>query len=110
LKFLKLLAKKDMQVSEILDLSSEYHLSGEINISVGQTDVVMEHILQKFGNEKKVIKIDGIRIEDEDYWFSLRASNTEPLMRINVEASTESKMCEIRDLLIAEIQRFQDAD
>ena len=65
----------------------------------------MEEILQKYQHDAvSVNKLDGIRVDFEPWWFSLRASNTEPLLRLNVEASTKAMMEQKRDEIIKIIQ------
>jgi phosphomannomutase len=48
-----------------------------------------------------VDELDGLTITADTWWFNLRSSNTEPLLRLNVEANTEKQMAEIRDTVLA---------
>ncbi|MBN2724871.1 MAG: phosphomannomutase/phosphoglucomutase [Deltaproteobacteria bacterium] len=97
LKFLYLLGKKGKMPSHILDESENYHISGELSARVSDPDKIIQTVINTMGNGKNIITTDGIRIEGDDFWFSIRKSNTEPLLRLNVEADTASLMETVRD-------------
>ncbi len=74
----------------------KYHHSGEMNFEVEDKDVVIERVVNEYKSDAtKVIDIDGVRLEFGDpkqgdaWWFNLRKSNTEPLIRLNLEATSE---------------------
>lgn len=77
------------------DLRS-YVNSGEVNVEVEDKDVVISRIKETYVSQATLVnEMDGIRCEfNEDWWFILRASNTEPLLRLTVEAKTEELMQE----------------
>lgn len=82
-----------------------YTNSGEVNIEVHNKEQVLDKLEQYSVNASKVNKLDGIRCEfNHDWWFIVRPSNTEPLLRLIVEAKTLELMEEKRDELVALIQ------
>ncbi len=89
---------KETPLSQLIAPLKKYFASGEINYEVQNTNNKMKEISEIF-NEGKTSDLDGVKIEYSDFWFNVRASNTEPLLRVNVEAKTEEKMIEIRDKL-----------
>ncbi len=96
LKFLEYLSKQNKPVSEVVAPYKKYFHSGEINTKVADTRLKIEEIKNKY-NEGKQSYLDGVTIEYPDYWFNVRASNTEPLLRLNLEAKTKELMEEKRD-------------
>lgn len=74
-----------------------YFNSGEVNIEVEDKDVVLKTLKEKYAADATVVnELDGIRLEfGEDGWFIVRPSNTEPLIRLTVEAKTEEHMKEV---------------
>ncbi len=70
-----------------------YFVSGEINNKVKDAHIIMERIKEKYAPEADIIlSIDGLSIENENWRFNLRTSNTEPLLRLNLEASSQELM------------------
>lgn len=65
---------------------ARYPISGEINSTVKDAKAVIEKIEEKYGNDGEVTKVDGLSIEYPNWRFNLRMSNTEPVIRLNVEA------------------------
>jgi phosphomannomutase len=99
------LKESEKSLSEILEPFNRYRQSGEINSLVEDQSVSMARVAQRFPEESfKHEHLDGLTVEGEDWWFNVRASNTEPLLRLNVEARDEAKMAEIRDLVLAIIR------
>ena len=72
-------------------------LRGEINSEVHDTGKVLESLKAKFKGTGKFIELDGISFEFPAWWFNVRASNTEPLIRLNLEAKTKAMMEKHRD-------------
>lgn len=86
-----------------------YYLSGEINSTVADVAAAKTRVVEAFSQKGTAEEFDGVTIsslpsETEWWWFNVRASNTEPLLRLNVEASTESKMQQLRDEVLALIR------
>ena len=76
--------------SDFIDLLPQYYRSGEVNFKVSDAPIVVERILRKYKKEaSKISHLDGLTMEFKDYWFNLRPSNTEPLLRLNMEAKNE---------------------
>jgi phosphomannomutase len=94
------LGEQGRPLSELTAAYSRYAASGEINSTVddaaGRTAAVREHFADQEG--VAVDDLDGLTVELPDgSWFNLRASNTEPLLRLNVEARDPARMAELRD-------------
>ncbi len=86
----------------------KYSNSGEVNIEVQNKQQVLDRLEQYEVNASKVDKLDGIRCEfDRDWWFIVRPSNTEPLLRLIVEAKSQELMEQKRDELVALIKTNQ---
>jgi len=83
--------------------------SGELNFSVSDTDIVIDHVLGSFRNDNPEIdRTDGISLAFDDWRFNLRASNTEPVIRLNVETRADQALLEDRvGKLTKLIERFQ---
>jgi phosphomannomutase len=98
---LKELSEKGKTMSEMIKPLQRYFHSGEINTRVKDSAKVFQELEQKFGKgAENISKLDGILIEHKDYWFNVRASNTEPITRLNLEARTREKMEEMRDKVL----------
>ena len=93
-------------LSKILKPYSRYFASGEINSEVSDAKTSMALISKKFGVAagNEIDELDGITISGDSWWFNVRASNTEPLLRLNVEAKTQARMEKIRDEVLATIR------
>lgn len=93
-------------LSKILKPYSRYVASGEINSKVADAKSAMEIISEKFGVAagNQIDDLDGLTVTGDKWWFNVRASNTEPLLRLNVEANTQSGMEKVRDEVLATIR------
>jgi phosphomannomutase len=100
---LDLLASEDRPLSEIVEPLRRYSASGEINRRVSDAKTVIEAIQLEHADAPTVSQLDGLLVRYPDWWFNLRPSNTEPVLRLNVEADNESMMIEKRDALLAQI-------
>jgi phosphomannomutase len=98
----ELLARQEGPLSELLDPIDPYVRSGEINSEVedqaATLEQVEEHYIQR--DDPKIDHLDGLTVDFGDWWFNLRPSNTEPLLRLNVEASDRETMKRERDELL----------
>ena len=98
LLMLELISNRDKKLSELLrPFRERYFLTGEINVPVTDVAVKLQEIKERFGNEGKVSHLDGISIEAEDWHMNVRPSNTEPLLRLNLEARSKELMERKRD-------------
>jgi phosphomannomutase len=96
------MSKAGSPLSELLAPLRRYADSGEINLPAEDKESVIERIAQAFADGRQD-RMDGLTVEYEDWWFNVRPSNTEPLLRLNVEATThellERKTQEILSLI-----------
>lgn len=102
---LESLAADARPLSAIMAPMGRYHFSGEINFTVANGKQVVERMRQEYG-EGTLTDIDGIRIDFPTWWFNLRTSNTEPLLRLVVEAETVEGLERRQAELIGKIRRF----
>jgi phosphomannomutase len=93
-------------LSKILKPYCRYVASGEINSEVLDAQSSMNEISEKYGESagNEIDHLDGLTVNGDTWWFNVRASNTEPLLRLNVEAKTEARMEKIRDEVLATIR------
>jgi len=103
LKLANLVCKSGKKVSDLVAPLRRYHQSGEINSKVTDVAKVLEKIKAKYA-DGHMFELDGISVEYSDWWFNVRASNTEPLIRLNVEAKDKATMEAKRDALLALIR------
>jgi phosphomannomutase len=107
LLMLELMSKKNQTLAELLaPLRAKYFISGEINTkmpSMSQVDEKLQVLARKY-QDARVTKLDGISVEYDDWHFNVRASNTEPLIRLNLEAVSESLMAKKRDEVLGVIR------
>ncbi len=96
LKILEKLSSLDIPFSKYLEKYKIYFHSGEINSVVDDKEAKIEELKNNYKDAKQ-IELDGISIEYPDFWFNVRQSNTEPLLRLNLEARTKEIMEEKRD-------------
>ncbi len=96
LKLLLLFSASDLPISEQIKPYNKYFLSGEINKSVNSKEAVFAAIEEKYA-DAKINKLDGVSVEYPDFWFNVRGSNTEPKIRLNLEATSQKLMTEKRD-------------
>jgi phosphomannomutase len=98
LLMIELIASRKQPLSELLrPYRDRYFLTGELNVPVADVAVKLQEIKERFGAEGQVSHLDGISIEAEDWHFNVRPSNTEPLLRLNLEARSRELMEEKRD-------------
>src|SRR5256886_1842376 len=105
LLMLELISMRGKPLSELLRPFREtYFLTGEINVPVEDVAVKLQELKERFGKEGKVSHLDGISIEAEDWHMNVRPSNTEPLVRLNLEARSRELMERKRDEVLAVIR------
>jgi phosphomannomutase len=88
-------------LSEILESFDRYFSSGEINTQVKDATKSIKLVRKKYENENEIDELDGLTVSSQKWWFNLRPSNTEPLLRLNVEADSPKLMAEIRDTVLS---------
>jgi phosphomannomutase len=105
LLMLELISRKGQKLSEVLQPFRErYFLTGELNTPVPDVDRKLEELEQQFASEGEVSHLDGVSIEAEDWHFNVRPSNTEPLLRLNLEARSRELMEQKRDEVLEVIR------
>src|SRR6476619_5625639 len=100
------LAEQDRPLSELLDDYQRYALSGEINSEVADTAAATASVETAYGETvgAEIDHLDGLSVTTDDWWFNVRPSNTEPLLRLNVEGADEATMTRVRDDVLALIR------
>jgi len=90
-------------LSQLLETYNRYSSSGEINSVVSDAEAVMKKIEDFYLAMGTITTdhLDGLTVESTDWWFNVRASNTEPLLRLNVEATTKTLMEKVRTQVLA---------
>ncbi len=106
LQLIGALAETDRSASTLLAGYTRYAASGEINSTVDDPAVVLDRLRSRYEGRAGVSidLLDGLTVEHDDWWFNVRASNTEPLVRLNVEGADETTMARIRDEALAVIR------
>jgi phosphomannomutase len=101
------LGEQGRPLSELTSAYSRYAASGEINSTVDDAAARAAEVREAFENQEGVTvdELDGLTVELPDgAWFNLRASNTEPLLRLNVEAPDEARMAELKDRVLGMVR------
>src|SRR5919206_2329499 len=98
----ELVARQEEPISELLAPIDPYVRSGELNFEVEDQDATLEKIEEHYAKQEgaEIDHLDGLTVDFGDWWFNLRPSNTEPLLRLNVEASDSATMEQRRDELL----------
>jgi phosphomannomutase len=105
LLMLELISKRGRPLSEILEpLRSRYFITGELNTPVADVALKLQELKERYGSEGRVSHLDGISVDFPDWHFNVRPSNTEPLLRLTLEATSEKLMEEKRDEVLAVIR------
>ncbi|HEY2208814.1 MAG TPA: phosphomannomutase/phosphoglucomutase [Gaiellaceae bacterium] len=104
LLMLELISKTGRRLSEILaPLRSRYFITGEINTPVPDVALKLQELKERFA-DGRVSHLDGISVDYDDWHFNVRPSNTEPLLRLNLEATSEELMEQKRDEVLRVIR------
>jgi len=103
IKFANLLCKTGKKSSDLVAPLKKYVASGEINSKVSDVAPIIATIKEKY-NDGKMFELDGVSVEYDNWWFNVRCSNTEPLLRLIVEASDKATMEARRDELLGIIR------
>jgi phosphomannomutase len=87
----------DRPLSELVARFERYVASGEINSQVGDQQMIMDRVAAAFAGRGEQDRLDGLTVAGPDWWVNVRPSNTEPLLRLNVEAADQQTMEALRD-------------
>jgi phosphomannomutase len=99
------LGESDTTMSALLAPYNRYVISGEINSKVADVKAATEGVEKSYSSGQVTIDhLDGLTVNGDTWWFNLRPSNTEPLLRLNVEASTQAQMETVRDAVLSLIR------
>ncbi len=103
-----IVGRSNQPLSALVKPLRRYAASGEINTRLhdrSAAEEVMKALRARYGRQGRLFELDGVSVEFDDWWFNVRCSNTEPLLRLNVEAKTAERMAGHRDELLAMIRR-----
>ncbi len=92
LMMIKRIKREEKRLSAIWKPFKKYFHSGEINFTVKDASKIIKEVGKKYEGQGNRTTTDGLRIDFGNWWFGLRASNTEPLLRLNLEAETDEEM------------------
>ncbi|MHC4544641.1 MAG: phosphomannomutase/phosphoglucomutase [Planctomycetota bacterium] len=99
---LNIVSEADVPISELIQPLRRYHHSGEINFKVEDKQAKTNELARRY-SDAQIDYMDGVTIQYKDFWLNCRPSNTEPLLRLNVEAKTkellDEKLTEIEEQL-----------
>jgi phosphomannomutase len=105
LLMLELISRRGQKLSEILRPYRErYFITGELNTPVSDVALKLQELKERFGPDGEVSHLDGMSVDAEDWHMNVRPSNTEPLLRLNLEARTAELMERKRDEVLAVIR------
>jgi phosphomannomutase len=105
LLMLELISKKGAPLSEILaPFREQYFITGELNTPVADVDAKLRELEERFGREGTVSHLDGVSVDADGWHFNVRPSNTEPLIRLNLEARSRELMERKRDEVLSVIR------
>jgi phosphomannomutase len=93
-RVLSVLSAQDKPLSALIEPLHRYSQSGEVNFQVEDKDGAIRRLAEKYQKGAQVDYLDGITVDSGDWWFNVRKSNTEPLLRLNLEAKTKPLMDE----------------
>ena len=98
LLMLELVSKRGRKLSELLrPFRERYFITGELNTPVADVALKLQELKERFGREGTVSHLDGISVDADDWHMNVRPSNTEPLLRLNLEARSQELMERKRD-------------
>ena len=98
-----LVSQSNQPLSQLIAPIQRYYASGEINSTVADAPAVLKKLRAKYA-DASILELDGLSFEYPTWWFNVRCSNTEPLVRLNLEARTKAEMEKRRDEVVALIR------
>ena len=105
LLMLELISRKGQKLSEALaPLRAKYFITGELNTTVKDVALKLQEIKERYAGEAKISHLDGISVDADHWHFNVRPSNTEPLLRLNLEATSQELMEQKRDEVLSLIR------
>jgi phosphomannomutase len=104
LLMLELISKKGRPLSEVLEpYRARYFITGELNTPVADVALKLQELKERYAQEGEISHLDGISVTADDWHFNVRPSNTEPLLRLNLEARSRELMERKRDEVLSVI-------
>lgn len=101
----ELMSERNKKLSELVAEYDKYESSGEINFKVEDKEKIMNEVENDYKKRaEKTDRLDGISVWFNDYWFNIRPSNTEPLLRLNIEADNQKILKKIKKELVGFIE------
>ena len=105
LLMLEVVSRSGRKLSELLaPFRAEYFLTGELNTPVSDVALKLQELKERYAEEGEVSHLDGVSVSAQDWHFNVRPSNTEPLLRLNLEARSQGLMEQKRDEVLAVIR------
>jgi phosphomannomutase len=105
LLMVELVSRKRQKLSEILaPLRAKYFITGELNTTVKDVALKLQEIKERYAGDAKISHLDGISVDADQWHFNVRPSNTEPLLRLNLEATSQELMEQKRDEVLSLIR------
>jgi phosphomannomutase len=98
---LNIVSKAKKPLSELIKPLRRYYASGEKNFKVEEKKAKMEELAKRY-SDGHIDHLDGVTVGYKDWWFNCRPSNTEPLLRLNIEAKSK----ELLDEKLSEIEKM----
>jgi phosphomannomutase len=105
LSLANIVSKSDKPLSALIAPLRKYFASGEINTHVSRDPKTILDEIRATYKDGRMFELDGVSVEYADWWFNVRCSNTEPLVRLNLEAKTQAQMEAKRDEILAIIRK-----
>jgi phosphomannomutase len=103
LTVIELLSKENASISEVLKPLDQYVRSGEINTTVEDQPATIRKVEDRF-SDGSISYLDGLTVRYDDWWFNVRGSNTQPLLRLNLEATNQELLKEKTDEILSIIR------
>jgi phosphomannomutase len=104
LLMLELVSRRGSLSAVLEPFRSQYFLTGEINTPVADVALKLQELKERFGSQGRVSHLDGLSVDADDWHFNVRPSNTEPLVRLNLEARSRELLERKRDEVLAVIR------
>jgi phosphomannomutase len=105
LLMLEAVSRGERRLSELLaPFRAKYFLTGELNTPVRDVALKLQELKERYAGEGRVSHLDGISVDADDWHFNVRPSNTEPLLRLNLEARSQELMERKRDEVLGLIR------
>jgi phosphomannomutase len=105
LLMLELISRSGRKLSELLEpYRSTYFITGEINTPVADVPLKLQELKERYAPVARISHLDGISVDADDWHFNVRPSNTEPLLRLNLEARSQELMEQMRDEVLGLIR------